>query len=125
MEGFQFDSKDAEIRSVRKEAYDRIPGPRAGDFINTNEGLLRIGHNRGKFIQTARAGSFYLCEGSCSFSGTYTLNNPINQSTLKDTSEKMDGEFWFFHHGEVGANRGVHFMMACRVYELNQSELNE
>jgi hypothetical protein len=119
----QFDEHDAEILSNREAAFNRIHGPRVGDFLKMPEGFLRFTHDWSDKIQTTvRAkhpcygdASFYLSDGYASFSGS--LDPAIDKASLRDTGEKMLGSFWFFHHDCVGAGRGVHFTINCPIFE--------
>jgi len=124
MPNWTFDEKDAEILKVRKATYDKIPGPRVGDFLKSGNDFLRFTHDWGDDIQTTlkvrRSGNFYLGKGYCSFSGS--LDSAIPKSKLRDTGEKEMGEFWFFHHDLWGAGRDVYFQMECRVFETIQPE---
>lgn len=116
---FQFDAKDDEIRAVRMAERDAIDRPRRGDYVRFPTGEVeRFSNEFGTALQTSPiwAGSFHLHAGGVSsFSGS--LNPPIPADSLTLTTERMDGKFWFFHHGETGAHRGVYFAMPCRVYE--------
>jgi len=117
-----FDKVDADILAVRERMYNEMEGPRVGDFLRTPDGFLRFTHDWGETIQTtvrpshpcSGNGSFYLGEGNVSFSGS--LDPGIDKLSLKDTGEKQDGTFWFFHHNFWGAGRGVDFKIPCRVF---------
>lgn len=118
-----FDDVDAEILTQREQLFNQIKGPRVGDFLRTSEGFLRFTHDWGDAIQTTVRpshpcngdASFYLSEGHVSFSGS--LAQSVSKTLLRDTGEKQDGSFWFFHHNYAGAERGVYFHMPCRVFE--------
>jgi hypothetical protein len=115
---FVFDEVDREIMKKRVAAREMIDGPRIGDYVIFPSGEIeRFSHDWDGSLQTspAEVGSFYLGDsGMASFSGG--LNPPIGAETLSLTEKKMDGDFWFFHHGIMGAHRGVHFQAPCRVY---------
>src|SRR5271157_4667496 len=119
----EFDAVDAEILREREVSFNEMEGPRVGDFLRTPEGFLRFTHDWNDTIQTTvRAShpcygdaSFYLSDGHVSFSGS--LDSGIAKDTLKDTEEKQDGSFWFFHHNSFEAHNGVYFKIACRVFE--------
>lgn len=121
MEPVSFDSIDQEILDKRIATRDLIARPRTGDFVRFASGEVeRLSHDWQNAFQTSpiRAGSFYLHDhGGSSFSGS--LNPLIPADSLSLTDEKMDGEFWFFHHGRPGADRGVRFTVSCRVYETS------
>jgi hypothetical protein len=120
----QFDHEDALILAKREALLNKIEGPRVGDYLKTPEGYLRFTHDWGNEIQTTVRpshpcngdASFYLSEGSVSFSGS--LNPSIAKASLRDTGEKQDGSFWFFHHNYAGAGMGVYFKMPVRVFEV-------
>jgi len=123
----EFDAVDAEILKQRELFFNEVQGPRVGDFLRVPEGFLRFTHDWGDTIQTTlRADhpcygdtSFYLSNGCASFSGS--LDSGIAKESLHDTGEKKDGSFWFFHHDSAQAHNGVHFKIACRVFEQVQS----
>ena len=120
----EFDAENARILAHREAAYNKIAGPRVGDFLRVEDGLLRFTHDWGDCIQTTVRPkhpcygdqSFYLSDGSVSFSGS--LDKPIDKAKLRDTGEKQDGSFWFFHHNYAAASNGVYFKMPCRVFEV-------
>lgn len=114
---FEFDDRDQKIMIVRMANRDQIDGPRLGDYVRFKDGQLeRFSHDWGNSVQTSPHGSFYLANnGYSEFSGG--LNPPIPHVSLSLTKESMPGTFWFFHHSEVGAHRGVRFNIPCRVYE--------
>lgn len=120
----EFDNVDAAILAEREKLFNAVEGPRVGDFLRTPDGMLRFTHDWGEDIQTTvRAkhpcygdASFYLSEGYASFSGS--LDSAISKTLLRDTGEKQDGSFWFFHHGWVTAENGVYFKMPCRIFEM-------
>ncbi len=122
-----FDERDAAILRKREESFNRVDGPRVGDFLRTPDGVLRFTHDWGDSIQTTvRAkhpcygdASFYLSDGYASFSGS--LDPAIDKSLLRDTGETMPGSFWFFHHDVAGAGRGVYCTMPCRLFECQDS----
>jgi hypothetical protein len=122
----QFDERDEEILRAREAIFNRVAGPRVGDFLRTADGVLRFTHDWGDSIQTTvRAkhpcygdASFYLSDGYASFSGS--LDPAIDKKILIDTGETMPGSFWFFHHDHAGAERGVSCSMICRVFEISK-----
>jgi hypothetical protein len=124
----EFDDRDAEILREREAAFNRVEGPRVGDFLRIADGVLRFTHDWGDSIQTTvRAkhpcygdASFYLSDGYASFSGS--LDSAIDKKTLRDTGETMLGSFWFFHHNFAEAENGVRCTMMCRVFEIVPGE---
>lgn len=117
-----FDERDAEILRASTRERDATEGPRVGDFVRMPDGeLRRFTHEWDDGFQTTiRANvdtSFYLGrDGRVSFSGS--LDRTIARERIEATDETKDGRFWFFHHGEVGAHRGVDAMTPCRVYRV-------
>lgn len=118
MSYYEFDEIDQKILEECVAARDKIDRPRIGDFVRFPTGQLeRFSYDCGDRLQTSpiRAGSFYLGrDGLASFSGS--LNPPIPLDSVRLTDETLQGEFWFFHHNQVGAGRGVGFSIPCRVY---------
>ncbi len=119
MDSVSFDAIDQEILERRMAVRELIPRPRTGDYVRFPSGEIeRFSHDWDVMFQTSpvRAGAFYLHDhGEASFSGS--LNPAIPASSLSLSDEKRDGEFWFFHHGRAGADRGVRFNVPCRVYD--------
>ena len=122
----EFDAEDARILARREALYNQIEGPRVGDFLRVDGGYLRFTHDWDDSIQTTVRpkhpchgdASFYLSDGHVSFSGS--LDPAIYKNLLRDTGEKRDGSFWFFHHNSAGAGQGVYFKIPCRVFEAVQ-----
>ncbi len=121
----EFDNRDAEILAERERLFNEVKGPRVGDFLRTKEdGMLRFTHDWGSDIQTTVSAkhpchgdaSFYLSDGHASFSGS--LASAISKKKLRDTGEKLDGSFWFFHHDHFTAHNGVYFKIPCRVFVI-------
>lgn len=116
----QFDDRDAEILAERVAEWDARPGIRVGDFAIMKDGrLVRFAYDWGREsgIQIANVdcGSFYIDgSGYVQFSGT--LAPQVPHDAFEDTGETRDGAFWFFHHGYVGAYRGVYGKAPCRVF---------
>lgn len=120
---YEFDSQDQEILNGRMANRDQIEGPRLGDYVLFPSGQLeRISNKMDGCLQTSpvKSGSFYLfgC-GEAQFGGS--LNPSIPTDSLALTEEVRSGTFWFFHHDEVGAHRGVTFEIPCRIYETRAS----
>jgi len=116
----EFDEIDQDILGQRTALRDGIEGPRIGDYVRFATGEIeRFSHDFGEVLQTSPRGSFYLSGcGNASLS-CGSLNPPIPASTIKLTEEKMDGAFWFFHHGSVGPHRRVNCTAPCRVYQTS------
>ena len=136
-------NKNAEILAERIAAYDKIEGPRVGDYLDFAEpqrsryegrtaSSFRIAHDWGDRVQPAccggDTGSFYLSVGSMSYSGG--LAPPIPTSRLEATGLHRSGCLWFFSENITGAGRGVHFSAQFRVFRVlpeagNEQQTNE
>lgn len=121
----EFDAVDAEILKERERLFNAEQGPRVGDFLRMQDGTLRrFTHDWGEDIQTTVGpshpcngdASFFLSDGHASFSGS--LDPAILKSKMRDSGEKLDGSFWFFHHNHYCAENGVYFKIPCRVFEF-------
>lgn len=118
----KFDEIDQALLDERIAARHSFDEPLNGDFVIFESGEVeRFSHiyDDGD-AQTSPlwAGSFYLCaSGVASFSGS--LNPSILRSTVSSTDEKRDGRFWFFHHDQAGAGRGVQCTVPCRVWRTS------
>jgi len=119
----QLDEQDLKILDIRIKEYDKLLGPRVGDFVRfPNDELRRFTHDWDKDIQTTCASkhpchedqSFYLGEGYTQFSGS--LDKAILKNKLILTNEIKEGHFWFFHHHEVCAYNSVSVSAPCRVF---------
>lgn len=121
----EFDDRDAELRARYLAAWDRIEGPRVGDYVDLPDGSRRkFTHDWGDGLQTTCGPrhpchgdtSFYLGDGYTSFSGS--LDPAIPRDKIQATDEVADGRFWFFHHGHTQAHNGVYFSVPCRVFKV-------
>lgn len=113
---FEYDDKDEELRQQKIAARDAKTGCRNGDYIIFPSGeTRRVSYHWGDSVQTSKGGSWYISTcGASGFSGGLYMAVPID--TLTDTGEIRDAEFWFFHHDQSGAGRGVYVQMPCRVF---------
>lgn len=105
-------------------AFDANLEPRVGDFIEFTDGVVRrFTHRWPEGLQTTdeRFGgpSFYLGDGYCSYSGS--LRPWVRLETLTRKDETRLGWVWFFHHGSMGAHRGVDVQIPLRVYACTLS----
>ena len=109
------DEKDQELLDARIKSRDSIDGPRIGDYILFPTGEIeRLSYDWGDGMQTAPGGSFYLHKQASFSSGGL---NPITpKAQMKETDAILPGDFWFFHHDQAGASRGVYFEAPCRVF---------
>jgi hypothetical protein len=114
------DEVDQHLADEALAARRMIDGPITRDYVKFPTGKMeRLWISRDGHIQTSPAGSFFLfSNGYAEFSGS--LNPLISASSLSLREEIELGEFWFFHHGEVGPGRGVHFSIPCRVYATTE-----
>jgi hypothetical protein len=114
-------AKNAEILAARIAVYDKIEGPRTGDYMEFPNGkVFRIAHDWGNRVQPASCsgdtGSFYFSVGSMSYSGGLTPS--ILTSRLEATERYRSGCLWFFSENITGAGRGVHFQAQFRVFRV-------
>lgn len=118
---YQFDKVDAQILLLRSNARRLIDEVLVGDYILFPSGEMeRVSNILAAGVQTSPVnfGSFYLGDsGRASFSGS--LNPPVPLSSISTTEETIEGEYWFFHHGKVGAHRAVYFKMGSRVFKTS------
>lgn len=115
-------TKNETILLQRQSEFNKVEGPRVGDFLKMPYGLYtRFTHAWDDSIQTggsASGGGFYLGNGYTSYSGG--LNSGVDYTDIKQTEEVKDGCVWFFDDGIMGANRGVYFNISFRVFELKE-----
>lgn len=118
MSNSNLDEKNASIAAALIAARAAITEPTDGDFVRFATGELeRIVTLRDNRMQTAPNGSFFMySNGYADFSGG--LNPPIPPESLKATEETLEGEFWFYNHGNVG-HRRTDFMVQVRVFETS------
>lgn len=117
--------KNLAIRARIQAAFDARPGLRVGDFVRWPNGeIRRCSHDWDETMQTSKAGSFYMGEsGFASFSGG--LQPGQLKEFFKPTEETIDGEFWCFSEGIVGAGRAWYFTLPCRVFRLEPFAMTE
>jgi hypothetical protein len=113
------DLTDIAILFRRVAAREATDGPRLGDYVLFPGGQLeRFSHDWGDSIQTAPGGSFFIYRsGEAEFSGGLNPSIPVDKLEL--TEATLPGSFWFFHHDEPGAGRGVNCTIDCRVYKTS------
>lgn len=94
------------------------PGHRAGDFVREPGGVIhRIAVLLAEGVQLSTGGNFHLAaNGYSEFSGGCGPYYPYGW--LRQSRDLKGGAFWFFHHNEPGAGRGVYFTAPCRVFDL-------
>jgi hypothetical protein len=118
-----FDDQDAAILRDRIAQWQRVDGPRVGDYVRMLDGTLRrFTHDWGDALQvtvgpvSVCAGDerFYFAGDCMSFSGS--LDPAIPAAELEDTGRLSSGAAWFFHHDQVRAHYGVRCTVPCRVY---------
>ena len=112
------DARDYELAQAAFTNRESIDKPRIGDYVSFATGELeRLSHDWDDGFQTSPTGAFFLSasgRGSLSCGG---LNPLVPLKALEMTHATLPGDFWFFHHGQAGAGRGVHFQIVCRVYK--------
>jgi len=124
---FNLDDVDMTILSERASRFwVQHHGPAVGDYIDFADGVTRRISHVWTFgditVQTSDGGSFYLANGSLSYSGGlyHGWNNVIRPGipieTLTLTGETREGAVWFFHHDWHTAHNGVYTTMRFAVY---------
>lgn len=127
----ELDERDREIIAERETALNKVDGPRIGDWVRFNDGVMhRVCHvhnwteqDRREYpslvagVQTTVGGSFHLANGSVSYSGGLDPTLPFEK--LTPTGETRDGRVWIFHHDSWRADNGVDFTIPFRVYEAS------
>lgn len=116
----QFDDIDEEILKERIALFNKIKGPRVGDWVYLSgekeprrftydwQDGLQVGSDPGD------CGSFYFAGEYLSYSGG--LDPTVKRETLVETTEKREGRVWFFHHDHHTAHNGVDAMVEFRVF---------
>ena len=118
----KIDETYQQILKERSNEFNEKPSARIGDFVRLESGMLtRITciheDNDVQAVEVTKA-SFYLGGTNCQHAG-YGGDIICKFSELKQTNELQLGGVWFFHHGEVGANRRVDLQMNFRVFEIS------
>ena len=122
---------NTEILNERQTAFNKIQGPRVGDYLyipSTDKRVpeyTRFTHDWTDSIQTGGlGGSFYMGEsGGLGYSGG--LDPGVKTADLTLTAATKEGSVWFFDKGRVGAGRGRTFNIPMRVYTLKKgADLN-
>ncbi len=116
------DEKDQEIANRLEVAYNAKTGLRLGDVIRIGDNLHRLSvrFENGTF-QTCKfdEGAFFIGHGWSEHSGGH--NHGIHAlKNLKATSERVEADYWFFHHNEVQGGGRVDMTMDVRVWELKE-----
>jgi hypothetical protein len=111
---------DHQMLAIRMELYNKISGPRPGDFVKLSDGtyqrFTRIYPGAIQAGASANSEGFYLGHGTMSYSGG--LNPGVKLSDLIKTDETKNGDVWFFHNNEFKAFNGIHFKVPFRVFML-------
>lgn len=113
------DDRDKGIAILRKAEWDKLEGPRIGDFAAFPDGHLeRFCQHWGDAIQTSKGGSYYLGRGYVSMSGG--CNPAIPLERIFNSGQTRLGNFWFFHHDVSQAHSDVGVEMPCRVFAITE-----
>ena len=117
------DPVNLKLLSERLKRFNRVRGPRVGDFIhlprtNPRQGeWTRITHDWGDTLQTGgMEGSYHFPGNYLSYSGG--LDSGVDHADLVPTTETKPGSCWIFDRDISGAGRGVNFIIPCRVFTL-------
>ena len=117
--------ENSEILKERLSAFNKISGPRVGDYVYMPSNDERVpeytrithiwpGPDR---IQTGgHENSSYYLGGSLSYSGG--LDGGIAPDDLISTDRTKSGQIWFFDKDISGAGRGVYFTAEMRIFAV-------
>jgi hypothetical protein len=112
--------KNIEILNERVTNFNNMSSlvPRVGDYLKLDKRqYTRFTHAWFDGIQAGgEAGSYYLGDGYCSYSGG--LTEIISYEKIKLTKKTKTGLVWFFNNDWHEAHNGVHFEIEFRVYEM-------
>ena len=109
------DQQDLDILAARLVALDKVLGPRVGDYVEFEPGVVRrISYLWPDSVQTSDGGSYYLGDGYVSMSGS--LHPGVPRENLVRTKRTRPGNVWFFHHNFPQADGGVQTSIPFRVY---------
>ena len=113
---------NAALLKKRVALYNKIKGPRVGDWIVlANGNLTRFTYKWNDGLQIGDRehagdhGSFYLGDEYCSYSGS--LDPAILSKNIRATKRTKAGRVWFFDKDIHMAHNGVDFMIKFRVFE--------
>lgn len=118
------DLRDRAILAERRTAFNKMTGPRVGDFIRFSCGTVqRIAHiwewgNGPESIQPGNGSFYFGPSGHLSMSGG--LDPGLSPDLFEETEERLVGRAWFFHHDHHRAHNGIDVRMNFRVYAVNQ-----
>jgi hypothetical protein len=121
--------RNPQILAQRQAEYNKIEGPRLGDFLQLPDGTVTrlaidcepFGPTHKQFQTGHARGSFYFSGGSVSYSGTLDLGVMIEKAELELVPDQsMNGEVWIFDQGEVGPHRSVYFPIPFRVFKMRE-----
>lgn len=118
----QFDHQDQAHKDFLLAYWNKIPGPRIGDFVQLEDAALhRITYDWGDSVQLTSSldpggGDFYFALGYCSYSGG--MHPGVAKKRLDLTDRTLNGAVWFFHHDQHRAHNGVTTTIPCRLYRL-------
>lgn len=112
-----------QILADRMARFDRMPGPRVGDFLRLPRidprvpEFDRFTHDWGDTLQTGgMSGSYYHGGSHLCYSGG--LDPGIAKADIVATGETWHGEVWFFDRDIAGKGRGVYFSAPMRIFDL-------
>jgi len=119
--------QNANLLRKRVKMYNRKKGPRVGDWVRLNNGVMTrftydwgiheredLGIQIGDRERAGDCGSFFLGDGYCSYSGS--LDPCILRKNLRRTNKMKEGRVWFFHLNHWCADNGINFKVKFRVY---------
>lgn len=104
----------------RRKAFNKIEGPRVGDFLKLDNGnytRFTYAWPDGQMQTGGTAGSqYYLASNHCDYSGS--LNHGIDKNNIELISEVKQGMVWFFRDNSARADNGVNYYMNFRVFKI-------
>lgn len=113
---FSLDERDRQIVAAAARSRESLTGFLVGDWVVFADGARRrIAHVWPDGVQTCAGGRFHLSDGGAmQFSGQPSPTTP--QSVLEMAGWREPASAWIFHHGVLGAGRGVEVVVDVSVW---------
>jgi hypothetical protein len=113
--------KNINIIKQLSEARNKLNNILVGDFLRMPDGSVsRVTYQHDDGVQDGGgSGSFFLYKsGDGSYSGGLNSCKPYDK--IKSTNETRPALFWIFSQNWAGANRGFHFYINVKIWEITQ-----